>query len=90
MAPRSLRRTPRSGTEVLSVAITTTHLKSIILRTGMNLTECSRRLPISKSQFDRILAGAIPRLDVAVAFATVLDKPIADIWPATPKTRLIR
>lgn len=87
--PRSLRHRERSGTEVLSVAITT-NLRKIIHRQGLTLTECARRLPLSKRQFDRIVRGAVPKLDIAVAFAEVLNTPVAEIWPATVKTRPIR
>ena len=87
--PRSLRDSKQTGVEITSLTITN-DLAAALASRELSQEECAKRIRISSRQFHRIMQGAIPKLDVALALEVVLATPLKDLFPASIKTRLAR
>ena len=87
--PRSIRHQKQVGVEVTDVTVENRLIDALTAR-ELSQEECARRIRISSRQFHRILTGAIPRLDVALALEVVLATPLKDLFAASIKTRPAR
>jgi transcriptional regulator with XRE-family HTH domain len=87
--PRAIRHDKQTGVEVTAVAIKH-DLIAILAARGLSRAECARRIRISSRQFERIVAGGVPKLDTAIALEAVLDTPLRDIFIAKVSIRSAR
>lgn len=87
--PRAIRHHKQTGVEVAAITVTN-HLVSILAARGISRSECARRIKISPRQFDRIINGVVPKLDIAFMLEAVLDTPLRDMFIAKISTRPAR
>lgn len=84
-----MRHEKQTGVEVTAVSIKH-DLVNVLAAKGLSRAECARRLRVSSRTFERIMAGGVPKLDVALSLEVVLDTPLKDIFIAKVHTRSVR
>jgi transcriptional regulator with XRE-family HTH domain len=87
--PRTIRHQKQVGVEVTELTVDNRLVDALTAR-ELSQEECARRIRISHRQLHRIISGAVPRLDVAMALEVVLATPLKELFTAVVKTRPAR
>lgn len=65
-------------------------VRKILALKQIHPDECAKRARVSQSTMFRLMNGAMPRYDVALALSAVLETPLDELFVTTIKTRRSR